>query len=427
MRTNLLLVPAAVLVVTGLLAPGCAHRGRPGLAMPVPIPQLPAEQSRCRGTSSPLVTEWPASEKANLEALLKRGSVAVEYSGCAMRVLRQCSAGGAYVWQRTSPARDAFEISNNDELYAKLPLGAAALEADLKRHGKLEVATEVAGQLRLQGVSAHHLPTDGDCRYATHLITSLSVGAFTLSTSGGWSAGAGAEVKKVMSAGGKVGQGMKVVRAAGQAEACGQGTEQAPHPNCSSPIQVFLERIPGRGAEEPPPGMVQVELVSADADRRWDVVVDDRLICTTPCVRWMDPTRPLLLQSHVRWRGQGPDELRILRLEPELAAAGNLQLLAVGTDRAKQATGITFASLGGTAMVTGIALTGNGCSQPDKGGMCRGGLITLGASVPVLAGAIWLILDSLPRAEALPIYRAGAATPAPMTLALGPGFVRGTF
>ena len=65
---------------------------------------------------------------------------------------------GSYRWQRTTPATDTLEIDSEDELYARLPLGAASLEAELKRAGKLSVQTTVAGQLRLEDDSPPTVP-----------------------------------------------------------------------------------------------------------------------------------------------------------------------------------------------------------------------------------------------------------------------------
>src|SRR6266545_378847 len=94
------------------------------------VPELRAGGApRCRtgaGRSNPLVTEWPASEKANLEALLRGGAVAVEYTGCSMRVLTTCRLPGSYGWLRTTPSSDVVEIDDVDQLYAKLPLGAVS-------------------------------------------------------------------------------------------------------------------------------------------------------------------------------------------------------------------------------------------------------------------------------------------------------------
>ena len=122
-RRALLLVVA---LTVGLLS-ACAG-ARPAGSL------LPPLHRRCRSAarhSAPLVTEWPAAEKANLEALLRRGGVAVAYSGCELHVLTECRAPGAYAWMRTTPANDVLEIEGADELYAKLPLGAVSLEGEL--------------------------------------------------------------------------------------------------------------------------------------------------------------------------------------------------------------------------------------------------------------------------------------------------------
>src|SRR5882757_9755075 len=130
------------------------------------LPTVPTELGKCRvaaSQSSPLVTEWPASEKANLEVLSRNGAVAVAYSGCSLRVLPQCRVRGTYQWQRTTPSTDSLSINDSDELFAKLPLGAASLEGELKRTGKLLVKTVVAGQLRLEGTALGDVPSDGAC------------------------------------------------------------------------------------------------------------------------------------------------------------------------------------------------------------------------------------------------------------------------
>src|SRR5262249_12510979 len=153
-----------------LLACGVLGCGLPGFgggagARPfLAIPEAPGEQAKCRVAAAhenPLVTEWPASEKANLEARLREGAVLGAYSGCTMRLLPQCRATGKYLWRRTTSASDTVEIRDADELYAKLPLGAASLEGELKRSGRLAVQTTVAGQMQLADFDANSLPTDG--------------------------------------------------------------------------------------------------------------------------------------------------------------------------------------------------------------------------------------------------------------------------
>ncbi|HZN92670.1 MAG TPA: hypothetical protein VFB81_08185, partial [Myxococcales bacterium] len=247
--------PLLLSVLAVLALGGCRiHRvvGPPA----IPEDSLPSSMrgtnspAKCREALSqgaPLLTELSATEKANLEILTRSGAVAVSYTGCSMQVLYNCRLGGRYYWYAVSPTSDSFEINDEDQLYAKLPIGAVGLEADLQRWGKLNVQTSVSGQLRLDGLQPADIPVDGECARATHVIGALSVGAFVMSTSGGHSAGGGVNTW-VVGAGGKAGQGSSVVRAAGQPDTCSQTSEQAPPQSCRSPIQAFLWSIPSRSA-----------------------------------------------------------------------------------------------------------------------------------------------------------------------------------
>src|SRR4029077_3586124 len=125
-------------------------------------------------------------------------------------------------------------INDADDLYAKLPLGAASLEGELKRTGKLLVKTVVAGQLRLEGAGVGDVPADGACAQATHLVTALSVGAFSLTAGGQRQGSVGAsvalgeaKVERQLSA--------EQLRAAGDFDACAQSTSDGPSGNCASP------------------------------------------------------------------------------------------------------------------------------------------------------------------------------------------------
>ncbi len=412
--------PSAVFAFAFALSSGCAG---PRYAGPS-IPELGGREARCRvgsGRSNPLVTEWPASEKANLEALMAGGAVAVEYTGCSMRVLTQCRLRGAYAWQRTTPASDTVEIEDEDQLYAKLPLGAVSLEGELKRTGKLTVYTSVSGQMRLTGTTPAEVPTVGECARATHVVGALAVGAFSLSGSGKTGAHGDVTIAKY-SGGARSDRSAGIVRSAGDWQACGQGTDAAPHPNCRSPIQAFLWPIPGRAADDGPPGTVKVDLVSANASTRWDVYYDDVVICTTPCSRWLDPAHPLLFRARDNRFMRAPERIFVPDLEAA-AGSGGVQVQAHGTSEGELVTGITFTSFGGMALVTGIALASVGCGDGTRQGMCTAGLTSLGAGLAVTLGSVWLMLDALPRAE----IRPGGAAGRSITVALGPGFVAGSF
>jgi len=370
--------------------------------------------SRCRvgaTQTSVLITEWSGAEKANLEAMLRGGAVGVEFSGCEMRVIPQCRLPGSYTWHRTTPTTDILEIENEAELYAKLPLGAVSLSGELSRQGKLYVETTVAGQHRLRGASTEYVPNNADCEYATHLVGAVSVGAFVLSS--GTKESAGAEVDaRVASAGGRLSRSTKVLRYAGEPKTCATGTDAEPAVSCSSPVQVFLEPIPGRAEVEGAPGTVKVDFESSSPSLRWDVYVNDEATCTTPCSTWVDPNQPLVLRT----REEAPSKLRIGSL---VGHAGPLQVLASPTARGRLATGVTFTALGGMSLITGITLTAVGAAT-DRSGFTTAGLINLAVGGLVTAGSIWLILTSVPRYEVRPLFGA-------TTMALGPDGLSGSF
>jgi hypothetical protein len=389
-----------------LLGTGCLwSSGRKGAGQI--LPTAPSELGKCRvaaSQASPLVTEWPASEKANLEVLSHSGAVAVAYSGCSLRVLPQCRVRGTYQWQRTTPSTDSLSINDSDDLYAKLPLGAASLEGELKRSGKLVVKTVVAGQLRLDGAGVGDVSNDGPCAQATHLLTALSVGAFALTAGGERQGSVGASIK-LGEAKAEREISAEQLRSAGDFDACGQSTADGPSANCASPIQVFLTPIPGRAAEEGPPGTVKVDFLSSNPASRWDVYSDDQVICTTPCARFVQPAHPVMLRAREENFGVGADKIEVPNL---LAASGpHLQLEAHPTARGQWVTGMTFIAFTGMGTVAGIALTSVGCAT-GRSGMCEAGIITAGVSSVALAGSIWLFLDAFPRAEVAPYTEGGA-------------------
>ena len=422
----------AVLAALVAAPPGCqtGFGGASGFAGARDVlPRAPVELGRCRvaaSQQSPLVTEWPASEKANLENLSHAGAVAVAYSGCSMRLLPDCHVRGGYRWMRTTPATDSLEINDTDELYAKLPLGAASLEGELKRTGKLTVKTVVAGQLQLDGAGVNDVPGDGACAQATHIMTALSIGAFALTAAGGRTRELGASVSlgeaKIESD-----RGASLLRSAGDFDSCNSSTAETPNGNCASPVQVFLAPLPGRAADEGPPGTVKVDFVSGNPAARWDVYADDQVICTTPCARFVHPAHPLMLRARDDAWMRVPDKVHVANLL-DAGAGAHLQLRAQPTSQGELAAGITFTAFSSMAVLTGVTLSSLGCLAGKSDAMCTGGLISLGVGGLALAGSIWMILDAQPRADVMPedggmmLVRAR-----PRRLVLGPGVVAGTF
>src|SRR5690349_841078 len=73
---------------------GCAP-GKRGTKNPGNLPSVADEtgQTKCKVNASsnkPLVVEWPAADRTQVEAGARRGIVAVRYVGCEMELLPAC-------------------------------------------------------------------------------------------------------------------------------------------------------------------------------------------------------------------------------------------------------------------------------------------------------------------------------------------------
>ena len=385
--------------------------------------------ARCRlgaTQTSVLVTEWPAAEKASLESLMNGGGVAVTFSGCSLRVLPQCKLGGQYAWTRTTRATDVVNIDNNADLFLKLPLGAVSLSGELRRTGRLRVKTTVIGERRLKGFSTEQVPRNAACAKATHIVQSLGVGAFALEAGSSRSVSMGAKTRALgpgeSTAGGSTSHRLETLKTAGDAQRCPDATDTAPHRDCGSPIQVFLAAIEGQAEKPGPPGTVKTDFVSGGAHTRWDVYINDQAVCTTPCSRWVDPSRPIRLKTRVGSSFSAPFGGSSLQLSTLDATLGPVQIQANPTRTGQFTTGVVFVSLGGISTIAGIALTAVGCST-DSSGMCTGGQISLGVGSLVVAGSIFLMTKAMANLTVRPIFDSGAGP----TVSVGPGSIFGTF
>jgi hypothetical protein len=144
----------------------------------------------------------------------------------------------------------------------------------------------------------------------------------------------------------------------------------------------------------PPPGSTHATFVSTSS-LGWDITLDDQLVCSTPCSVWVPPLHFVALHSH---------EVNPVRLDVGYMPAGDVMVRAKPLATGMYATGITFTTLSGMGLATGITLTAVGCSTSHHG-MCEAGLITGAVSAIGLYGSIELIRHALPRAQL------GPATP----------------
>ncbi len=151
-------------------------------------------------------------------------------------------------------------------------------------------------------------------------------------------------------------------------------------------------------SEEAPPGYVTVDFFADEPEQRWDVYLDDEVLCTTPCTQTVAASAPLFLRSSRR------DRLWLPGVGPEALQTQRAVVIADGTNRGEHVNGVVFTTVGGMAAVTAITFTAVGCSDLERrGGMCTAGLITGAVALPLTAVAIWMIVDGLPRAHVMPL------------------------
>jgi hypothetical protein len=425
--------PVLVCVATS----GCGALLSPPSAPVMTAPADPTPLARCRvaaSTMSPLVTEWPASQKAYLEGLTARQAVAVAYSGCELRIVDACRLTGRYVFRRTTPATDTLEISSADDLWAKLPIGAAGLEGELARTGRLAVRTTIAGQLELEGVDGAPTPADAACTDATHVITAASVGAFRLLS------GAGGSAKAIATgfgagAGGGASREESVVREAGDPASCSSDGAQAPI-NCASPIQLFLQPLrrsdaqatgvggpPGVPAQATASTLPGVEIAFPEqGSEHWALHdANGTVVCDVPCTRSVPAGSGWYLER------TGAGGLTHIDLPARLPyAAGTRTVADYRGERGNPLLStLTFwglgvpAAVGGAVTVAfGIAGVGNDNNVDLRGFWIGSGIMFLA----VAGAATWWYLWSHPSS-----FDTHEAQGAPASLSVGPGGVGGSF
>ena len=148
------LLPISVVALTAVLSScGGGAEEAPASTLPrVSETDVGVHQSRVQADADrPMLVEWPATEKAALQASAKEGIVVVRYDGHRLKMLDQCRVSGEYVFHETSRSRDGFDINSHNDLFARLPLGAASLKGELSEGKGLPVFVFILSNLLLEG------------------------------------------------------------------------------------------------------------------------------------------------------------------------------------------------------------------------------------------------------------------------------------
>jgi hypothetical protein len=224
--------------------------------MPPPIvPQPDLGGSRCtvkRGADNPFIVEWDGTDRARLEAAIRRGVVAVRYQGCEVELLPACNAAMAYDYVALTPKEESVEVHDTDELYARFPRGAVRLEAELARAGSLSVDMMVVGRLEAPEIRFAREQLTGTCKTATHVVTGLTVGAFRFHTGSTSALSATVGVGELGEAGRERESLRDELSTDGDVAACGLATptDASPPERCGALMRIEVVPLPPPGSDD---------------------------------------------------------------------------------------------------------------------------------------------------------------------------------
>jgi hypothetical protein len=211
-----------------------------------------AGQNACnpKAHEKPFVIEWDATDMSLFENRAATDVVFVKYEGCDLKILDACAndsvhgALGAYrpvEW--TSGSVEHVDISDEGELYAKLPLGVATLGGRVHGGEKFIMDYFVSGVRTATRSAAYRGDLDKipGCKGATHFVYGISLGAFALASAKKVSGEVGASVQGV-GAGGSRTTSSNAEKKGGMIESCRAETAKEVK-TCQIPIRLVLREI----------------------------------------------------------------------------------------------------------------------------------------------------------------------------------------
>ncbi len=153
-----------------------------------PLPSKPPTvASLIKGDSAPLVVDWPAGPRGDLEAVAEDGVAVVKVEPSKITVLSGCKLDGSYRYLGVTKKEQLIRFDDAGDIAANLPLGgvgiAGEIGADLGASTSLDLALVTVGKRRTPRASAPRSALRGpDCAGATHFVRGFDVGAFALAT-----------------------------------------------------------------------------------------------------------------------------------------------------------------------------------------------------------------------------------------------------
>ncbi len=244
-------------------------------------------QTKCRAvgpTGQPLIVDWPAHQRADLEVAMMQGVAIVGYSCERLELLTDCQVDGQYGFLGVEPHADVVQLLDADEVRANLPGFSGALIADvgaeLQRGSSIDLAMIIAGKAM---TTVPHTSRDklvGRCDGATHFVRGAFVGAFAMAKGTRGTArtaaqifGAGVDAQSTSS--------RRATSKDGEPAACSsvEPGDSKPPAKCRSAIRLELVALTEEGVE--PPTSSTIDDVRA-ANACPEGMVQSGGKCTTP-------------------------------------------------------------------------------------------------------------------------------------------------
>jgi hypothetical protein len=217
---------------------------------------------------SPLVVDWDASKRSDLEVSMKQGVVVASYS-CdkGVTVLPDCVVSGDYGYVGVSVKSEKISLTSADDIGANLSLGSAVpvgFKAALSRGSAVHLGYFLVGKRSAARAFVASEELSGSCDGATHFVRRADVGAFAMKS------GAKADFSTALSVFSQgVSGGSKTEKEIdskdGSPDACTGADPEAgaPPKECQAIIRVTLLPIESKPvaalAKEKPPEKVVVE------------------------------------------------------------------------------------------------------------------------------------------------------------------------
>jgi hypothetical protein len=130
----------------------------------------------------PLIVDWKAEDRADLEVALKKGVAIVHYDCKTVKLLADCNARGKYEYAGVTKKEQLIQLADADEAKANLPFSGGSVGGGLARGSELDIALAMIGKRSTAFSDLARSELKGKCEGATHFVRAATLGAFAMTT-----------------------------------------------------------------------------------------------------------------------------------------------------------------------------------------------------------------------------------------------------